>query len=304
MRFIEFGKTPRNASKRRCCGVGAMAALMLAAFLCEDVQAQHDKAKLEKRVGPLYADGTPTQEALLDALRQYVEDAGGEASKVLNDPAFAFDLLEIVGAASGKNLQKTVVQSQSLKPHIAFKNTTIFKSPWKIRHYTTAEKGGQPGYKEIKSTVGLALDGIESKHTNEADWNLIGNVGFSFYVLCIDGEVQNRKFLADSTHYAEYDLADIPLLFVSGDWLPFTRSDCKDDPKPGYRGSGEDVKTAVLLNAHPLDLSDPRKFLDGLDAYFGNFEVKIPGDMNVEEWIEIKRVRKAAPETVEEKEKR
>jgi hypothetical protein len=166
----------------------------------------------------------------------------------------------------------------------------VFNANWTLRHYTKSS-GGTPGYNEIKSTAELAVDrkrnppkDKSTSNTNDADWAQIGNVGYTFFLLCIDGQVPPRTFLAGSTHFAEYELTGLDNVFVSGDMLGSTSKaggDAHASSAAPLRGSGEAVKLALCKLATG-QTGDIRTFLGALDQMFGvNFEVKVPGKMAV-----------------------
>ena len=87
-----------------------------------------------------------------------------------------------------------------------------FKAKWTIRHYTKAASAdANPAYTTIRNTNDLLASGIldKSANTTDKDWNTIGNTGFGFFLLSIDGAVP-KHFLKDCTHYAEFDFDTLP----------------------------------------------------------------------------------------------
>ncbi|MHC5739310.1 eCIS core domain-containing protein [Nostoc sp.] len=257
-----------------------------------NVQREYDQEGLKQTIEGVYLNAqkeskNPTQSNFVQALKAFVEKSDKSAEEIFNDPKFAWQLMELVGTESGKNLHQEIIDTSSKKyKTILFKNTNVYNSTWTLRHYTTSENNDQkPSYTKLKSTAELLVSGIKEKseNTNDADWNQIGNVGFSFYLLCIGGKTPNRSFLSTSTHYAEFDLSEIPNMFVSGDMLSATAANGEKKPS-GFSGNAEQIKQE-LCSLTNLDRSDPTRFLSGLDTMFKNFEVKVPGQLTVQNWI-------------------
>ncbi|MGB7442562.1 MAG: DUF4157 domain-containing protein [Coleofasciculaceae cyanobacterium] len=257
------------------------------------LQRTYDKERLNTTIKNVYSEkGKEAKEKdFVKALTKFVEESKESSEEIFGDPKFAWHLMQLVGEESGMKLQEKIKESSENKGKpIVYKNTPVFKARWTLRSYTESRENNNkkgkpftPKYTELKSTAELLASGIieKSAHTTDADWNKIGNVGFIFHLLCIDGKVPNRSFLSTSTHYAEFEFDSIPNLFVSGDMLGNTGKKSNHRPS-GFKGSGADVK-AALCNL-TLDKSSSEKFLKGLDENFPNFEVKVPGQLNVAEW--------------------
>ncbi|MHA3734907.1 RHS repeat domain-containing protein [Pseudomonas sp. Eth.TT006] len=177
-----------------------------------------------------------------------------------------------------------------------------------LRHYSYnfATKGAAPSHMEIKSNFSLVNNklktlGGKGGNTSEKDWSKAGNMGFTFFLLAINGEVNERRFLASMTHFAEYDLEnDRQLRDAFGDSfdsLEFFASPDVLDPKhsselsavPMIKGQLKDLKAMLLGNSgiSPVQVGrmDARAMLDSLDKSFhGTLEIKIPGSVKVGIW--------------------
>jgi hypothetical protein len=254
------------------------------------LQRTYEKEKLETTIKNIYTKigKDASEEHFVKALKIFVNESPQTPEEIFRDPEFAWHLMKLVGDESGMKLHEKIKKSSEHKGKpIAYKNTSVFKAPWTMRTYTKSlDKDNNPvppSYNDIKPTAELLVSGIKEKsdNTNDADWNKIGNVGFTFHLLCIDRKVPQRTFLKDCTHYAEFPFETIPALFVSGDMLG-TTGKITDEKHGGFQGSGAEVK-AALCNL-TIDKSDAVKFLNGLDGMFGNFEVKVPGQLSVGEW--------------------
>ena len=161
-------------------------------------------------------------------------------------------------------------------------------SKWTLRHYS--DKGDEtnpPPFKEIRSALALGIllpakeaeSGSKKKsgHTGDVDWYKYGNVGSTFYLLYIDGQVvQKQKFLANAKWYAEFSLSEIPNMWVSSDWLD-------EDAIKGLalRGSGSAIHKSLLKLGGKLGGNFFRR---NLESQFNNFEVKVPGKLAVKQW--------------------
>ncbi|MBC3375306.1 RHS repeat protein [Pseudomonas sp. SWRI92] len=175
---------------------------------------------------------------------------------------------------------------------------------FKLRHYT--QSGGEPPFSEITSNFALVQQGVKklgdkSGNTNEKDWTQAGNMGFTFFLLVINDEVNDRAFLASATHYAEYDLEDEQALqealgvdfknvefFASPDVLAPEHS--KLETVPMVRGHLKDLKAMLLAKsavpAVQVGRMEPRALLDKIDTAFGgSLEIKIPGSIKVKTWL-------------------
>ena len=164
-----------------------------------------------------------------------------------------------------------------------------------LRHYTSAPKGQAPSFNEIATNMDLVKKGVKSlsrssnSNTNEDDWRRLGNTGFTFFLLSINGEVANRKFLANSTHYAEFSIDELiqalgpdTEFFASADLLHAgPLSDVK-----AIKGKVGNLKSllAAAAGISPVEIGrlDAKALLSRIDAAFGNtLEIKIPGNVKV-----------------------
>jgi insecticidal toxin complex protein TccC len=176
-----------------------------------------------------------------------------------------------------------------------------------LRHYTVSgSQGDTPPFMEIASNFSLVHKKVKTLggkggNTNEKDWTKAGNSAFTFFLLAVDGEVNERKFLQSMTHFAEYDLGDDRALeealgpgfndvdfFASPDVL---------DPKhsanlatvPMVKGRLKDLKALLLgnsgISAVQVGRMDSKSLLNSIDhAFGGSLEIKIPGTMKVKTW--------------------
>jgi len=199
-----------------------------------------------------------------------------------------------------------------LKFKTAKASTTVLEKTkelkFTLRHYSYnfATKGAAPSHMEIKSNFSLvnsklkALGG-KGGNTSEKDWTKAGNMGFTFFLLAINGEVNERRFLSGMTHFAEYDLEDDDALKSafgdSYDSLEFFASPDVLDPKhssdlsavPMIKGRLKELKSLMIGNSgiSPVQVGrmDARAMLDSLDKSFhGTLEIKIPGSVKVRAW--------------------
>ncbi|WP_422776348.1 RHS repeat domain-containing protein [Pseudomonas mediterranea] len=175
-----------------------------------------------------------------------------------------------------------------------------------LRHYTVGNKGEAPPFMEIASNFALVHRkvktlGAKGGNTNEKDWTKAGNSAFTFFLLAVDGEVNERRFLQGMTHYAEYDLEDDKALeaalgagfaevefFASPDVLDPKHS-AKLENVPMVKGRLKDLKALLLGNSgiSPVQVGrmDARALLDTIDrAFGGSLEIKLPGSIKVQAW--------------------
>ena len=268
-------------------------AVLVVGSTAATVQAQHTKDALQAALAPLYnrggaAGAAPDKDNLVAALKSYLQNLGVNPESVLNDPAFAWDLMETIGELSGVKAHETLKTVKDIKLSVGAKFTPVAKARWTLRHYATAPAGAtEPAYTTLKTTTELAVQDIaKTSNTQLADFNKLGNTSFVFFLICIDGQPIDRTFLKDTTHYVEIPFETVPEMFVSGDWLSATGAPPKV-PVAGLRGSGADVKNALLNLAteQNIDRSHSVKFMQSMDKYFTMFEVKIPAEIKNIKWI-------------------
>ncbi|WP_367374246.1 RHS repeat domain-containing protein [Pseudomonas lini] len=189
-----------------------------------------------------------------------------------------------------------------------------------LRHYSSnpSSPGDTPSHVAIKSNFSLVNSNLmtlggKGGNTSEKDWTKAGNMGFTFFLLAINGEVNERRFLANKTHFAEYDLEDDKALEAAlgkdFDNVEFFASPDVLDPKhssdlgavPMVKGRLKELKALLLgnsgISAVQVGRMDSRAMLDSIDNKFhGTLEIKIPGSVKVSTWHKkpTTAIRKAA----------
>jgi len=176
-----------------------------------------------------------------------------------------------------------------------------------LRHYTVSgSKGDTPPFMEIASNFSLVHKNVKTLggkggNTNEKDWTKAGNSAFTFFLLAVDGEVNERKFLQSMTHFAEYDLGDDraleDALGPGFDNVEFFASPDVLDPKhsanlatvPMVKGRLKDLKALLLgssgIAAVQVGRMDSKSLLNSIDnAFGGSLEIKVPGSIKVKTW--------------------
>ncbi|KJZ37871.1 RHS repeat domain-containing protein [Pseudomonas fluorescens] len=176
-----------------------------------------------------------------------------------------------------------------------------------LRHYTVfGSKGDAPPFMEIASNFSLVHKNVKTLggkggNTNEKDWTKAGNSAFTFFLLAVDGEVNERKFLGSMTHFAEFDLEDDvgmkAALGADFENVEFFASPDVLDPKHSsdlskvamVKGRLMDLKALLLGNSgiSPVQVGrmDSKSLLNTIDnAFGGSLEIKIPGSINVKTW--------------------
>ncbi|NHB91598.1 hypothetical protein [Photorhabdus cinerea] len=175
-----------------------------------------------------------------------------------------------------------------------------------LRHYTSGNGQEKPTFDEIGSNFNLVNKGIKAlnrtqgSNTNEDDWNRLGNTAFTFFLLAIDGEVSDRKFLSNTTHFAEINIEDSEELQELGlDQTEFFASPDLLHEKnlsqaPAVKGKLSDLKSLLLkrsgISSVQLGRLDAKAILKSIDNAFGNsLEIKIPGNIKVNKWNKIEK---------------
>ena len=175
-----------------------------------------------------------------------------------------------------------------------------------LRHYTVgSKKDSEPSFNQIASNYSLVHRSLKTLggkggNTNEKDWTKAGNSAFTFFLLAIDGEVNERKFLQSMTHFAEYDLENEALEAALGkgfESVEFFASPDVLDPKhsadlgavPMVKGRLKDLKALLVgvsgVSAVQIGRMPARDLLNKIDlAFGGTLEIKIPGSVNVRTW--------------------
>jgi insecticidal toxin complex protein TccC len=176
-----------------------------------------------------------------------------------------------------------------------------------LRHYSVSgSKGETPPFMEIASNFALVHKNLKTLggkggNTNEKDWTKAGNSAFTFFLLAVDGEVNERRFLNSMTHFAEFDIEDDKAmeaaLGAGFETVEFFASPDVLDPKhasnlatvPMVKGRLKDLKALLLGNSgiSPVQVGrmDSRSLLNSIDVAFGgSLEIKIPGTIKVKAW--------------------
>ncbi|WP_148050455.1 hypothetical protein [Pseudomonas brassicacearum] len=172
-----------------------------------------------------------------------------------------------------------------------------------LRHYTTS-KDGPPPFNTISSNFELVhrkiktLQRTQGSNTNQDDWVRLGNTAFTFFLLAIDGEVANRKFLGGATHYAEIDPDNLEQMTAAGlENAEFFASPdllhTKDlSSAKAIKGPLKDLKALMVassgLKAISLGRTPAQGLLKAIDGQFADtLEVKLPGSVIVTQWHTI-----------------
>jgi hypothetical protein len=251
-------------------------------------------ATLREWVQALYLiNPAPTKAEFLKQIRLHYSEQEITTAK------FVYALQDAVRATIGEHdfVAKTAIRDLVGEGTDVTKSA-IYKKAWTLRHYTPSgtsrlhkdDLDQAPPFGEIKSTVSLNFKEAEpsssgtdkkkkSGHTSDRDWNKYGNVGNTFYLLCIDGKLaSDQAFLKDCKWYCDFDFAQIASMWLSSDWL------AEDGIKgEAIRGSGERVKRELIKIVGSSYPSVPM-FLTGLKDRFNNLEIKVPGGLPVTEW--------------------
>jgi len=203
-----------------------------------------------------------------------------------DDRAYPFEMMDEI-TQNKLNYSKESLSANNLKKIADMKFT--------LRHYTSAPAGQTPSFNEIATNMDLVKKGVKSlsrssgSNTNEDDWRRLGNTGFSFFLLSINGEVTDRKFLANSTHYAEFSIDDL-IQALGPDTEFFASADLLHEKNlasaKAIKGKLGDLKsllvTAAGISTVQLGRLDAKALLSKIDAAFGNtLEIKIPGNVKL-----------------------
>ena len=240
-------------------------------------------------VDALYQAHSPSQEDFVEALTLQQYDEGD-----LNNPRFVYALQQAVRehVVDAMFLKKTAIKDVPEQDD-RMKEFPAYKARWTLRHYTPSgkaklhgdESDAEPGFASVRSTVSLAVDPPDksakkkSGHTGDKDWNKYGNIGNTFFVLCIDGVLaSDQQYLKNCKWFAEFDFASIPNLWLSSDWLD--EGAIKGD---ALRGSGEQVKRRLVASLAKKNMH-VSMFIRELGTAYSNLEVKVPGGRPAGAW--------------------
>ena len=178
----------------------------------------------------------------------------------IDDPNFPRSLVEFV--KSRNEVTDFSIEDLEEAPNPGFGKKHLNKK-WTFRHYTNVK------YDSLKSLASLEAEGIDaSANTNDKDWEELGNQGYVFGLISIDGKVPQRTWLSKFKYYAEYDLNDLASVWVSGDML-----DDEGRSLSSYQGSG---KVIIAMLSKMLGFIGQNE-ATAIDANFANkLEAKIP----------------------------
>lgn len=244
--------------------------------------------ELKSKITPLYnikIGKRPTRIQIINEIRKlYTED---KVEEIINLPEFVYGLQDLINSFQDEDFkQKTLIhqaQNISITPPLS-----LPISKFTLRHYTPlGTETEKPPFTTIKSSLALNIKkaSMESGgHTNDIDWNRYGNIGNTFYLLCIDNNiVQKQGFLKQSKWYVEFPLDSIANMWLSSDWL-----DEKEIKGKAIRGTGVQIYENLLSMIKPKfpssfkDLS-VSSFIKFIENNFHNLEAKIPGNMDFTE---------------------
>ena len=181
---------------------------------------------------------------------------------------------------------------------------------WTLRHYTdkyvwvaASQEVKPPPYREILSALTLAamkraggeaadeenepavegkVGAAKSGHTSKIDWDIIGNVGDTFYALFYKGKLagHHQTFLNQAQWYAEWKITDVPEIWTSSDWLGTAKQGNQAVPTGlAYEGAPADVISAILgaWGRRGGEVEQRKVF----ESNFNNFEVKVHGSLSL-----------------------
>lgn len=193
-----------------------------------------------------------SKDEIVEGLRRLdVDDRG--------DPNFARALVEFVKGRNGSEFDITDL-AEAPDPKFGRKH---LNKRWTFRHYTNER------HASIQSLAELEAQGIDaSKNTNARDWEELGNQGYVFGLVSVDGKVPRRTWLGTMKYYAEYDIRDLPSIWVSADML-----ESEGREKGSFQGSGE----AVIAQLSKMLGFMEQNEAEDIDAKFaGKLEAKVP----------------------------
>ena len=246
------------------------------------------------------------KQSMLQAIeRVYTKEKAVQATR---DPAVAKAILAFVNGKQSKIWTSGTVRKQPEN-----KKPLTDAEHWTLRHYTDkyvwdaeGKVVNPPPYMEILSALTLAamkggaeksdeeaqepvtggkVGADKSGHTSKIDWDIIGNVGDTFFALFYKGELAGQKqtFLNKAQWYAEWRITDVEQIWVSSDWLGKAKTQGKKPEAPrglAYEGSPSDVVSACLgMFGQKGDEKAKRKIFED---QFDNFEVKVHGPLALE----------------------
>ncbi len=291
------------------------------------IQRQYEEQvpQLQEELKNQWEKNEDKKEAILSAIKIVFQDNTINATK---DPAVAKAVLGFVNSQQ----KQTWIDGTKRKP--PGKND-IGKlkdaENWTLRHYTdkyqwdeTKKEVKPPSYKEILSALTLAamakekeasesdestsvekgkVGASKSGHTSKIDWDVIGNVGDTFFALFYKGQLagQSQTFLKQAQWYAEWKIGDVSEIWASSDWLGKAKTTEETPRGEAYEGNPADVVSAFLGMFGRLGEDNGKRKI--FESKYDNFEVKVHGSLKLAsssvstEWMRVA----TAPQTEEEK---
>jgi hypothetical protein len=202
----------------------------------------------------------------------------------LNNLNFARALVQFVTRRNSMNIRiddiLTRINLNKMQEKISGPLTT-----WRFRHYTSNADPTHPttGISRLQSLAQLTLLGHHGTSTNARDWEEIGNTGYVFGLVVLNGHVPKRSWLSNMRHYAEYDMRTLNSVWVSEDMLV---RDARN--RNSYQGIGEFV--IRKLSTHVTMFSEvPNQMGIWLNESFNNtLEAKVsPASLGAPVWIRV-----------------
>lgn len=182
------------------------------------------------------------------------------AKEDLNDTNFARALVEFV---KGRNNSDFKITDLEEAPKVTLTAKQHLKKKWTFRHYTNEK------HDTLKSLASLEAQGVNaSANTNAKDWEQLGNQGYIFGLVSIDGKVPQRPWLSKMKYYAEYDIEDLTSIWVSGDML-----DDQGRKQASFQGTGTNVIAQLSQMLGFINQNEA----NSLDQQFASkLEAKVP----------------------------
>ncbi|MGB3637123.1 MAG: hypothetical protein WBA39_05965 [Rivularia sp. (in: cyanobacteria)] len=178
----------------------------------------------------------------------------------IDDTNFPRSLVEFVKKRNG--ITDFSITDLDTAPDPKFGKKHLSKK-WTFRHYTKDK------YDSLKSLADLEARGIDaSANTNDKDWEELGNQGYIFGLIAVNGEVPKRSWLSNMKYYAEYDLKDLSSVWVSGDML-----DENGRATKSYQGTGSVIIAQLSLMLGFID-QNVETAID--DNFLSKLEAKVP----------------------------
>jgi hypothetical protein len=190
----------------------------------------------------------------------------------INDTNFPRSLVEFVKQRNGVNDFSITDLEEAPDPKFGRKHLS---KNWTFRHYTNEK------FTSLRSLADLEASGIDaSANTNDKDWEELGNQGYVFGLIAVEGKVPQRSWLSKMKYYAEYNLRDLPSVWVSADMLD-------DDGRAmaSYQGTGEVIISQLSKMLSFID-QDVATAIDG--KFLGKLEAKVPpANLGTPTWNDV-----------------